>query len=69
MLVFVKGISQGGHGVSHADLRYVFRRFARPGILQTAIAHVTNATLAVRQSHIWGDGTMACASDSRRFAA
>src|SRR5208282_1910554 len=37
--------------------------------LRQAIAIVANGTLAVRNPLIWGDGTNACASDSKHFGA
>jgi len=44
------------------------QRFIQKESLQDAVARVTNATLAARQPHIWGEGSVACASDSRKFA-
>jgi TnpA family transposase len=37
--------------------------------LRTAIADVSNAIFVIRQPHIWGEGTAACASDSKKFSA
>jgi TnpA family transposase len=37
--------------------------------LREAIAVVANGTLAARNPSIWGDGTTACASDSKHFGA
>ncbi|MHC4610675.1 MAG: Tn3 family transposase, partial [Planctomycetota bacterium] len=67
--VGLKGVSMGEHGEDYESLRYVRERFIQKESLQNAIARVTNATLAARQPHIWGEGSVACASDSRKFAA
>lgn len=64
----IKAVSMGEHGESYENLLYVRQRFIQKESLENAVAQVTNATLAVRQPHIWGEGTVACASDSRRFA-
>jgi TnpA family transposase len=37
--------------------------------LREAVAIVTNGTLRARNPAIWGDGTTACASDSKHFGA
>src|SRR3954471_16431838 len=37
--------------------------------LRNAIAHVANAIFQVRRAEIWGEGTTACASDSKKFGA
>jgi TnpA family transposase len=37
--------------------------------LRAAIAQVANATFRARQPEIWGEGTTACASDSKKFGA
>ncbi len=56
-------------GEKHTDLRYVFQRYVHKDALRQATAAVVNATLDARQAHIWGEGTTACASDARKFAA
>ena len=65
----IKGVSRGDHGEEYEDLLYVQKRFIQKESLENAIAQVNNATLAIPQPYIWGDGSMSCASDSRRFAA
>jgi TnpA family transposase len=37
--------------------------------LRNAIAHVANAIFEVRRAEIWGEGTTACVSDSKKFGA
>ena len=44
-------------------------RYITVDALRRAIAIVTNGTLHTRHSEIWGDGTTACASDSKHFGA
>ena len=51
------------------DLLYVRRRYLHPEALRNAIAHVVNAIFRIRATHIWGDGTTACASDAKQFGA
>jgi len=55
--------------VTQKDLEYVRSRYLTVEGLRRAISIVTNRTLAVRNSAIWGDGTTACASDSKHFGA
>ena len=56
-------------GVTYKDLAYVRRRYIGVDALRRAIAIVTNATMHARNPAIWGDGTTACASDSKHFGA
>ena len=54
---------------AYKDLLYVRRRFIRKDSLRGAIAKVVNAIFAARLPEIWGEGTTACASDSKKFGA
>jgi len=65
----LKRISQGDHGQSHNELIYTRRRYINQEHLRAAIIDVANAIFRVRQSHIWGEGTTTCASDSTQFGA
>jgi len=57
-----------GHcGESYDSLRYVYERYINRASLRNAISQVVNATFEVRQPHIWGEGSMACAADARKF--
>lgn len=56
-------------GTTAKDLAYVRRRYISIDALRQAIAIVTNGTLRARNPAIWGDGTTACASDSKHFGA
>jgi TnpA family transposase len=58
-----------GSGVTTKDLTYVRHRYISVPALRAAIAVVANGTLAARQPAIWGNGTNACASDSKHFGA
>ncbi len=55
--------------VTYDELLYVKRRFIHAEPLRAAIAKVANAIFDIRQPHIWGEGTTACASDSKKFGA
>lgn len=63
----LKRVANGNHGENAADLRYVLRRYVRKEGLRQAIADVVNATFRIRRPDIWGEGTTACASDSKKF--
>lgn len=65
----LKRMGNGGGVDSYKDLLYVQRRYGQKEALRTAMAKVCNATFAVRQPALWGEGTTACASDSKRFGA
>jgi TnpA family transposase len=65
----LKRVPLGNPGVSYRDLLYVRRRFITKDTLRQAIAAVVNHIFAVRLPQIWGEGTTACASDSRHFRA
>ena len=62
-------VSMGDHGVSYDHLKYVRRRFISKEALRQAISQVVNATLAIKQPHIWGETATWCASDSKQFGA
>ena len=56
-------------GLSYRELLYTRHRFIEKDALREAIRRVVNATLASRLSHVWGEGTTACAADSKKFGA
>ena len=64
-------------GEQYKDLYYVYQRYLPAGAkrsfhkdaLRQAIAAIVNDTFRIRHSHVWGEGTTACASDARKFAA
>jgi len=51
------------------ELRHVRERYIHKDALRAAIIKVVNATLKIRQSRIWGEGTTSCASDSKKLHA
>ena len=65
----LKRVPLGNPGVSYRDLLYVRRRFITKEAVRQAIAAVVNRIFEVRLLQIWGEGTTACASDSRHFRA
>ncbi len=65
----LKRIAAGDHGENYKDLLYVRRKFIHKENLRQAISKVTNAILDARVSEVWGEGTTACASDSKKFGA
>ncbi len=65
----LKRLPSADAGTSYSDLRYVRSRYIHKEQLRNAIAHVANAIFAVRLETIWGEGTTACASDSKKFGA
>jgi len=65
----IKSMCAGDHGEGYKDLLYVHRRYITPDSIRNAITQVVNATLRVRLPAFWGEGTTACASDSKKFGA
>jgi TnpA family transposase len=65
----LKRVCSGGTDDDYADLLYVRRRYIHKEQLRSAIAKVCNAIFTVRNADVWGEGTTACASDSKQFGA
>jgi len=65
----LKRVSAGDHGENYKGLLYIRRKFIHKENMRQAISTVTNAILANRIPEIWGNGTTACASDSKKFGA
>jgi TnpA family transposase len=65
----LKRLAVGRHGFSYKELLHTRRRYIDADALRDATRRVANATLAVRHPRIWGEGTTACASDSKHFDA
>jgi len=65
----LKRLVVGDHGFSYKELLHTRRRYIDPESLREATRRVVNATLAARDPAVWGEGTTACASDSKHFAA
>ena len=65
----LKRVSTGRLGVTYKELLYTRQRFIQRASLRQAIATVANAIFAARLPAIWGEGTTACASDSKKFGS
>jgi TnpA family transposase len=65
----LKRVLSKEHNVTYDELRYVKRRYIHKDALRAAVSCVSNAILQVRQKRIWGEGSTACASDSKKFGA
>lgn len=65
----LKRLAVGRHGFSYKELLHTRRRYIDADALRDAVRRVVNATLAARNLSIWGEGTTACASDSKHFGA
>jgi TnpA family transposase len=65
----LKRMCSGGGEDTYADLQYIRRRYITKERLRSAIAQVCNAIFHVRSPALWGEGTTACASDSKKFGA
>ena len=65
----LKRVCAGDQSESYRDVLYVCQRFLTKDALRAAIADVANAIFRVRRPDIWGEGTTACASDSKKYAA
>lgn len=67
--VGLKRVASQQPSVSYDELRYVKRRFIKKDALRSAISHIVNGILHIRQPTIWGNATTSCAADSRKFGA
>ena len=65
----LKRLSSGHHDVSYKELLHTRRRYIDKESLREATRRVIDATLAARRIDVWGDGTSACAADSKKFGA
>lgn len=57
------------HHLTYRELLYIRHRFIEKNALREAIRQVVNATFTARLTHIWGEGTTACAADGKKFGA
>ena len=62
-------LAVGRHGFTYKELLHTRRHYIDAEALRDATRRVVNATLAARHPRIWGEGTTACASDSKHFGA
>jgi TnpA family transposase/DNA-binding cell septation regulator SpoVG len=65
----LKRLSDEIKGDNYQDLLHIKRHFIQKEQLRNAIACIANAIFTARISTIWGEGTTACASDSKKFGA
>ena len=65
----LKRLAIGRHGFTYKELLHTRRRYVSADSLRHATRRVVNATLAARRPEVWGEGTTACASDSKHFGA
>jgi TnpA family transposase len=65
----LKRVAAGCPDVSCEELLRVNRHFIHRDALEVACARAANATLAIRNTAIWGETGTACASDSKKFGA
>jgi len=65
----LKRVIAGDPSLHYNDLLYIRRRYIHKDALREAIARVANATFASRRPDIWGEGTISCASDAKKFGA
>jgi hypothetical protein len=65
----LKRLAVGRHGFSYKELLHTRRHYIDADALRDATRRVVNATLVARHPRIWGEGTTACASDSKHFGA
>jgi hypothetical protein len=56
-------------GATYKELAYVRKRYLNVDGLRNANSIISNGTLSARNPSIWGDGTTACASDSKHYRA
>ena len=65
----IKAVASRESNHTYKELLRVKRRYVDETNLRDAIASVVNATFEARSPDLWGEGTTACASDSKQFAA
>jgi len=65
----LKRVSAGRHGVGYKELLHVRKSYIYKSALREAICKVANAIFEIRNPGLWGEGTTACASDSKKFGS
>ncbi|MFK8020760.1 MAG: Tn3 family transposase [Pseudomonadales bacterium] len=65
----MKRVINGDESTSYKELLHIRRRYITKAAFQNAVSSVANAIMAIRKTEIWGEGTTACASDSKQFGA
>src|SRR5205814_8240265 len=54
---------------NYKDVMHIRRRYLNSDGMRNAIAQVANENFQTHLTHIWGEATTACASDSKKFGA
>ena len=62
-------VSMGDASITESQLRYMQRRYITAEALRAAIQRVVNATLSIKDPHIWGAPATWTASDAKQFDA
>ena len=65
----LKRVASGSPDISCDELKHIRRRYIDPASLKAACSQVANATLAIRNTEIWGTPGTTCAGDSTKFGA
>jgi TnpA family transposase len=65
----IRAVAAGDHPHTEDDLRYARRRYLTVEACREVARIIANATFAVRQTALWGEGTTAVASDSTHLSA
>jgi hypothetical protein len=61
----IGAVAQGDHGHRESDIRYVARRYFTLEGARAVAVELANATVAARQSGIWGESTTTVALSCR----
>lgn len=65
----LKRVLSAEQDITYDELDHIKARYIHKEALRAAIADVVNATFDIRQPHIWGHATNACASDATKISA
>lgn len=55
--------------ISYQSLKHIKSKYINPENLKAAIISVSNEIFKVRNSHLWGEASTSCASDSTQFGS
>src|SRR5680860_415476 len=65
----LKRISSGNDRVTYKELLHIRKFYVHKQAMRNAIRETANAIFRVRNTDLWGEGTTACASDSKKFGS
>ena len=65
----LKRVASHQKGTTYKELLKVRKKYIHRDALREATSQVANAIFKVRNPAIWGEGTSACASDSKKFGS